>query len=91
MAFKTGGTGNGAATQTERLEPYFKRLKPVAELVYAGAEVRIFDDREASGEIKLQFFQSSERGRKAAVFTMTDESFGELVQDLGQVLGVVTG
>jgi hypothetical protein len=87
MAFKTGGDGNGAAPTTgAKLEPYFKRLSPVAELVYPGAEVRVFDDRAATGQVKVQFSQISERGRKVAVFTFEGtDGLGELVAELSQV------
>jgi len=73
----------------ERLysEQQIKSLREQAQILAANAAVAIvFDDRAATGQVKVQFSQISERGRKVAVFTFEGtDGLGELVAELSQV------
>jgi hypothetical protein len=62
------------------LEPYWKRLKPVIEYEYrhdsgeAFLEIVVFDDRDATGEVKAQFFPILSNGRRGKALVLTLDS-----------------
>ena len=87
--------GNGVA-------PYFERLQPLREYVYARDdvesphfEVRVFDDREDVGQgqpaIQVQF-SAWDRGRRVSIFEAADlDELRELVTDLTGLLEELDG
>jgi hypothetical protein len=80
---------NGKKRQQES-EAYFNRLDPYGDGISvttdegerAVGEVDVYDDREESSTIHVQFKQFRKGGSKVAVLHVDEEGFAELVDDL---------
>jgi hypothetical protein len=84
-------------------EPYFTRLKPVIGEFgfnrnrqdgseYTAQLVSVYDDREVSGVIKVQFREMRQPNPKVAVFTFDNaDKMLELLTDLASAHAELTG
>lgn len=96
-------TSNGVATPnvaTPKVEPYFKRLTPV-EAEFTNDDggplgiVRVFDDREVTGVVHVQFVSQFTDGKtgevkfgKVATFRADDLArLGEIAEFLNENVG----